>query len=234
MDTYAKKFSGSKAVARYQAKLANRIDRIRHQLELAILLRHATGRVFDCTIGIGRFVRTLPNVTSYEGSDLSPEFVDYVRRMFPEVRCYEGNLLDGIAEPDDAYDCVICLRSLSAIGHLDKILGEMVRIAAPGGLVILDYGRKPITLNLNCEQITVDGANAEAAIAQLSADVVEVARCDALLTRAKRSARLFRVLTGKAGRFIPDRVLRAIETCAAYFFWERQIVVLRKRISSLV
>src|SRR3569833_2956551 len=204
MDAYARKHAGSNAVARYQAKFANRIDRIRHDIEQAFLARHVRGRVFDCTIGIGRFIDGLPGATSYEGLDLSPEFVDYVRHKFPGTRCYEGNLVGGLPAPDNAYDCVICLRSLSAIGHLDAILTDMIRIAAPGGLVIVDYGRKAATLVLNGEHVVVDGANAQDAIARLAAEPIEVLRCDALLTRIKKSSRLFRLVTGPRGRIIPD------------------------------
>jgi ubiquinone/menaquinone biosynthesis C-methylase UbiE len=229
MDAYARKHAGSNAVARYQAKFANRIDRIRHDIEQVFLARHVRGRVFDCTIGIGRFIGGLPEATSYEGLDLSPEFVEHVRSKFPGTRCYEGNLVGGIPEPDNAYDCVICLRSLSAIGHLDAILAGMIRITAPGGLVIVDYGRKAAALVLNGESVVVDGANAQDAIARLAADPVEVLCCDALLTRIKKSSRLFRLVTGPLGRIIPDSVLRLVERCATPLFWERQIVVLRKR-----
>jgi SAM-dependent methyltransferase len=229
MDVYARKHAGSGAVARYQAKFANRIDGIRHDIEQGFLARHARGRLFDCTIGIGRFIGTLPNVTSYEGLDLSPEFIDHVRRTFPGTHCYEGNLISGIPESNNSYDCVICLRSLSAIGHLDSILADLMRIAAPGGVVIVDYGRKPNTLILNGESVVVDGASAEDAVARLPADVVEILRCDALLTRVKRSTRLFRLLTGPLGRLLPDALIRFAESCATPFFWERQIVVLRKR-----
>jgi SAM-dependent methyltransferase len=229
MTVYATKFQGTDSVLRYQRKLDNRIDRIRHAFELDVLRRHAAGGLFDCTIGTGRFIGALPRVTAYSGFDLSWEFIDYIKAIFPGVTSAQGNLVNGIPEPSDRYDCTICLRSLSAIGHLEAILSEMVRIVRPGGIVIFDYGRRATSQVLNGQTVIVDGEDVEAAIGRLNADVVEIVKCDALLTRIKKSPRAFRWFTAGAGSRIPDAYLSAAERALVPLFWERQIVVLRKR-----
>jgi SAM-dependent methyltransferase len=228
MTDYAAKFQGGDAVARYKRKLDNRFEISRHRLEHRLLSRYASGRVFDCTIGVGRFIGTLPRVASYTGLDISGEFVDYVNANFPGTHARQGDLTAGIPEPTDTYDCVICLRSLSAIGQIEAILQEMVRIAKPGGFVIADYGRKPTKTEIGGKTVAVDGENLDAALAGLPARLVERVACDALTTRIKRSARLFRLLNGSLGGLVPEAALSAADRLLAPLLWERQIVVLQK------
>jgi ubiquinone/menaquinone biosynthesis C-methylase UbiE len=229
VDTYAKKFAGSRAVARYHAKFDNHIERMRHAFEHAVLQRHMHGRLFDCTIGTGRFIGTLSRVGSYSGLDLSVEFVEHVKASFPSIAVRQGDLRQGIPEPANSYDSVMCLRSLSAIGHLDAILPEMIRIVRPGGVVIFDYGRYPTSQVLNGETFVIDGEDVESALARLEADVVQVIKCDALLTRIKKSRRAYRWIASDMGRLVPHSVLLAVEGALVPWFWERQIIVLRKR-----
>lgn len=226
---YAQKHQGGDAVARYQRKLSNRIDRIRHGIELDLLRRHARGHLFDCTLGTGRFVGLLPGVSAYSGTDISAEFVAHVQASHPDVEARVGDLTKGIDAPDSAYDCVICLRSLSGIGHLATILPEMVRITRPGGTIVLDYGRKAVEVVLNGQRTVLDGEDLDGVLSRLDADIVERRHCDAVLTRIKRVPRLFRLLNGRFGRFVPDAFLVALERAVAPMLWERQIIVLRKR-----
>jgi len=229
MDVYGGKHQGSQAVERYWRKLSNRIDRLRHGIEHDVLSVHAYGAVFDCTIGVGRFLGTLPKVTSESGMDISEEFVSHVREAHQNVMAVTGDLSVGIAEPDNRFDTVICLRSLSAIGGLAAILPDMVRIAKPGGHVIVDYGRRPVTVTLNGQAVTTDGEDFDGIVRDLNADTVARVFCDGLLTRLKRRGRIFRFFTQGPGRYIPDSMLLGLERMAVPLFWERQIVVLRKR-----
>lgn len=228
MAVYATKFQGAESVARYQRKLGNRIDRLRHRIERDFLARHAAGDLFDCTIGIGRFIGTLPNVRSYSGLDLSREFVEHVRQSHQDVRAYVGDLTKQIDEPDNRFDCVICLRSLSAIGSTRAIVREMVRIARSGGLIILDYGRKPSRATLNGQDVIVDGDDIEAVLAEAGVEIMDRCRCDALLTRVKKHNRAFRFFDKGLGSRIPASLLLAGESLAVGILWERQIIVARK------
>jgi SAM-dependent methyltransferase len=228
MAVYATKFQGAGSVARYQRKLGNRIDRLRHEIERDFLARHAAGDLFDCTIGVGRFIGTLPKVRSYSGLDLSQEFVEYVRQEHQDVRAYVGDLTQAIDEPNDRFDSVICLRSLSAIGSTDTIVREIVRITRPGGLIILDYGRRPSRATLNGQDVVIDGEDIDAILATAGVDVIDRCRCDALLTRLKKRTRVFRFFDKGVGSHIPAPILRALETLTASVLWERQILVARK------
>jgi len=228
MAVYASKFQGAESVARYQRKLGNRIDLLRHDIERDFLARHAAGDLFDCTIGVGRFIGTLPQVWSYSGLDLSQEFVEYVQQSHQGVRAYVGDLTRAIDERDDSFDCVICLRSLSAIGSTRAIVREMARITRPGGLVILDYGRKPSRGMLNGEEVVIDGEDIDAALSAAGIDVIDRCRCDALLTRMKKRARVFKFFDKGLGSRIPASLLLAAESLASGALWERQIIVARK------
>jgi SAM-dependent methyltransferase len=227
---YARVFQGGDAVARYFRKLDNRIDRLRDAWEAEIFGARLRGRLFDCTIGVGRFIGRLPHVTTYSGMDLSPEFVSFVRSRYPRVEAQVGDLTQGIRQADDAYDSVLCLRSLSAIGCVDRILREMVRIARPGGLIAFDYGRRPRRgFRIKGEQVSIDAEDIEPVLAALDVDVFERVHVDGILARLKARLRIFRFLNGPYGRCVPNIALRAAERAAAPLLWQREIIFLRKR-----
>jgi SAM-dependent methyltransferase len=225
---YAMLHQGADAVARYQRKLDNRLDHLRHQIELDILASRLSGTVFDCTIGIGRFIGRLPNVVRYDGMDLSNEFVDFVRSTYPNSSAFVGNLLDPLLLPDAAYDNVVCLRSLSGIGNLAKVIPEMVRVTRPGGLIVLDYGRRASVTNVKGVRTVIDGDRIEEVLKEVDASVVERIYVDAILTRAKMYNRVFRFLNGSRGSLISDNFLLLFERFAVPILWQRQILVLRR------
>jgi len=226
---YARVHQGGDAVARYIRKLDNRIDVLRHNEELSILGRWLRGRVFDCTIGVGRFVGRLPGVSSYDGMDLSAEFVDFVSQQYPQVRAKVADLTAGIPERDGRFDAVLCLRSLSAIGQVNRILREMLRVARPGGIVVVDYGRRARPrARVRGEHVAIDSEDFDGAIAESGAEVAARYRVDAVLTRAKVRLRIFRFLNGRLGWLVPDWALMLAERCLSPLLWQRQIVVLRK------
>ncbi|RXZ33753.1 methyltransferase domain-containing protein [Oxalobacteraceae bacterium CAVE-383] len=225
---YAQLFQGSEAVARYQRKLSNRIDILRDKIERDILASRLKGNVFDCTIGVGRFIGKLPNVTAYDGMDLSSEFVEYVRQLHPSGKLFTADLSQPIPLSTGSYDNVLCLRSLSGIGRLATILPEMLRITRSGGLLIFDYGRKRTISHVKGEMTVLDGDDLEGVIKTLDAKEIERIRVDAALTRAKIHARLFRFLTGSRGHVVSDKLLLQAERVTAPMFWQRQIIILRR------
>lgn len=227
-ERYARLHQGTDAVARYLRKLDNRMDRLRDGIEADLLARWLRGTVLDCTIGIGRFIGRLPHVARYDGLDLSAEFVEHVRTTFPGTHAVTGDLLVGIPFPDASYDGVLCLRSLSGIGHLSTVLPEMVRVARPGGLVVFDYGRKATTTRVKGVPTVVDGEDLEAAIRSLDATLMERVYVDAVLTRAKARPSVFRFLNGPRGQHVPDAWLLRLERRLVPALWQRQIVVLRR------
>lgn len=226
---YAQLFQGNDAVARYQRKLANRIDILRDEIEIQILAPLLEGSVFDCTIGIGRLIGRLPKVTRYDGMDLSAEFVEHVRRLHPDGRVFTADLSTGIPVTAESYDNVLCMRSLSGIGMLATILPEMLRVTKRGGLLIFDYGRKPATIKVKGHVTVLDGDDLEGILKTLETTEFSRVRVDAALTRAKIHNRVFRFLTGDHGGVISDATLLWAERLTAPLFWQRQIIVLRRQ-----
>jgi len=225
---YAQLFQGAEAVVRYQRKLGNRIDILRDKIERDLLAERLQGSLFDCTIGVGRFIGKLPRVTSYDGMDLSAEFVEHVQQLHPPGKFFTADLSQPIPLPSDSYDNVLCLRSLSGIGRLASILPEMLRITKPGGLLIFDYGRKRTISHVKGEMTVLDGDDLEGILKTLDATEVERIKVDAVLTRAKISARCFRYLTGPRGHWVSDQRLLQAERLSAPFFWQRQIIILQR------
>lgn len=228
-DRYAQLFQGSEAVARYQRKLGNRIDLLRDEIETQILARVLEGSVFDCTVGVGRFIGRLPKVTRYDGMDLSEEFVEHVRGLHPQGRLFTSDLTQPIPLASASYDNLLCLRSLSGIGRLATILPEMLRIVRPGGLLVIDYGRKPTVSHVKGVMSVLDGDDLEGVLKGLEAVVEERIHVDAALTRAKIYARVFRFLTGPRGKMVSDAALLRAERLTAPLLWQRQIIVLRRK-----
>lgn len=227
---YARAHQGSDAVARYFRKLGNRIDVLRDDQEKSILSTWLVGRLFDCTIGVGRFVGRLPGVTEYCGMDLSPQFIEFIGERYPDVKADVADLMRGIPHADHSFDCVICLRSLSAIGDVERILREMVRVVRLGGIVVVDYGRSARPgFRVSGEKVPLDSEDFEAALRAVDAEIVRRYRVDGVLTRLKTRLRIFRFLTGPRGRIVPDWLLMLTERCLAPLLWQRQIVVLSKR-----
>jgi SAM-dependent methyltransferase len=225
---YAQLHQGADAVARYERKLGNRIDVLRDEIEVQTLAPLLKGTLFDCTIGIGRLIGRMPGVTRYDGMDLSAEFVEHVRQKYPAANLQTGDLTAGIPVEPGSYDNVMCLRSLSGIGGLAKILPDMLRVVRPGGLMVFDYGRKPTLTVVKGQKMILDGDDLAAVLKQLDASVVTRVRLDAALTRAKIYIRVFRFLTGPRGGMISDQMLLKIERLTAPLFWQREIIVLRK------
>lgn len=138
---YGEWFGRDGAAAKHLRKFGFRIDRMRHEVELRVLRRYASGRLFDASVGIGRFIGHLPRVDEYVAQDFSEPQVEYIRETYPEVRTQRGDLLVGIAEPDDAYDTVLCTRTLHALPAA-KVFPELARITRPGGLILVTFPLK--------------------------------------------------------------------------------------------
>ncbi|WP_246663221.1 methyltransferase domain-containing protein [Rhizobium sp. WL3] len=186
--------------------------------------------MFDCTIGIGRFIGHLPRVTRYDGMDLSEEFVGFVREAHPDSEVVVGDLLAQLPLENGAYDNAVCLRSLSGIGSLHVILPEMIRVVRPGGLIVIDYGRRATVTNVKGIRTVLDGDDLDGIIATLDASVTERIYVDALLARVKAYNRVFRFINGPRGRLISDQRLIKMDRILTSWLWQRQIVVLRKNL----
>jgi SAM-dependent methyltransferase len=227
---YAGTFLAADRVAKYERKFNNRIDMIRHCIEVNLLSRLAAGRLFDCSVGSGRFIPELPAVTSYEGMDYSPAFLDLVRAKYPQVQVQRGDLLQGIPAASGEFDIVLCLRTLAEMANLDQILVEMTRLAKPGGLVVFDYGRR-VERSPEPSPDPGPGHYDIMEIAQrLPVSVVGRHQLDSWLVVAVKSRKKMYRLFHHPLNLIPNLAYQTLELGLSKISWSRMLYVLRKNI----
>jgi demethylmenaquinone methyltransferase / 2-methoxy-6-polyprenyl-1,4-benzoquinol methylase len=70
------------------------------------------------------------------GSDFAPAMLEIARRKAPGLRFEEGDALE-LAHPDDSFDAVTVGFGARNFADLDRGLGEMTRVARPGGRVVV-------------------------------------------------------------------------------------------------
>ena len=223
--TYSDRFSQASAASDYRRKLSRGVERLRHSIELDILAKSARGDLFDCSIATGRFVGRLPHVQSYAGMDYSMEFLSFVAAEFPEVSTNHGDLHDGIAQPDNRFDTVLCLRTLSSLQIATAVVPEMARITRSGGRVIFDYGSRPQRLVLKGEEVTVDSENIPRLLSSLSLSGYKRIALDGLLNRLKWSSLLYRGANRLIDQPLGASVLLSAEKLAGSLMPQRYLYI---------
>jgi len=229
MNKYSERFSDRDIIDVYLNKFKHKIDRIRHTIELNLLKKYAYGDCFDCSIGTGRFVNQLLGVKSYCGMDYSLEFVNYIRKTFPDVEVIEGDLVRGIEAPDERYDTTLCIRTLFALDKADEIVGEMARITKRGGLVIFDYGKKSTLTELG-EGTMIDASryNIGRIIKEVDLTIVATHRLDSCFIRAIKTNRLWSLVFHSRFNIIGDSFYLFIEKFLSRLNGNRKLYVLGK------
>lgn len=100
----------------------------------------ARGRVLEVAVGTGRSLPYYSRDVSLVGIDLSPEMLAIARTRAAEARV-DADLRQGDAEAlpfeDSSFDTVVCALALCSIPRPQVALGEMARVVAPGGSVVL-------------------------------------------------------------------------------------------------
>lgn len=224
---YGQEFMSPDAADRYLRKFDNPLERIRHGHEVELLDRFVAGNVFDCSIATGRFVGEFPNARSFTGMDYSEEFLSYLRRRHPDVPTMWGDLRKGIPQPDDRYDATICLRTLSALGHIELIVAEMARITRPGGLVVFDYGTSLRKYTTAAGDTVLDGESPEAAIRAAGLEGTRRLPLDGVTVLVKRLPVLFWLLSRLAANRYVYHALGRIERFSANLRSDRFLYVAR-------
>jgi 2-polyprenyl-3-methyl-5-hydroxy-6-metoxy-1,4-benzoquinol methylase len=212
---YSNQFIEDSQVAKYEHKFTRKIDIVRHRIECQIVRRHATGNLYDCSVGHGRFISELPDVQTYSAMDYSEAFTRYIKTHHPQVTVKKGDLLKGIEEPDDRYDTVLCIRTIAGLGNAAQIIGEMVRIARPGGVIIFDYDRK-------------DKKSTAEILAAHSLTIVKAAQIDSSFSMAiKHHPKLSKWFNHRFN-FIPLFIYAALERVLGMLSGERILYIARK------
>jgi ubiquinone/menaquinone biosynthesis C-methylase UbiE len=104
------------------------------------------GAVLDLGSGTGAFafaVRDVTKTTQVLGIDLSPEYVGYASRKSADARVrFEVGDAQALHQPDGSFDRVVSLLVLNFVPDPRRAVGEMIRVAKPGGIVssaVWDY-----------------------------------------------------------------------------------------------
>jgi dolichol-phosphate mannosyltransferase len=95
-------------------------------------------RILDIGCGSSRIVQSLPQAV---GLDMQLRKLRWLRA--PGRQLVQASLMD-LPFPDGAFDCVICSEVIEHIPREQITLTDMVRVLAPGGILVLgtpDYGR---------------------------------------------------------------------------------------------
>ncbi|MDX1975769.1 MAG: class I SAM-dependent methyltransferase [Rickettsiales bacterium] len=136
---YIRHFSDKNVAKSYAKKFNSRIERLRHLCEVAAVKPLLKGKLLDCSVGTGRFIKHLDKVTDFYASDTSPAFIAYINRNYPFVETKLGDLRAPLDYASESFDSVFSMRTLFAIGPIGTALHEMERICKPGGVFIFDY-----------------------------------------------------------------------------------------------
>jgi SAM-dependent methyltransferase len=94
------------------------------------------GRFLDAGCGPGGNGAWLADRGTVVGVDLAAEALKLVRTRHPQVLATRGSL-DHLPFPDACFDVVLCLTVLYTVLDDGAALGELARVVAPGGAVLL-------------------------------------------------------------------------------------------------
>ena len=103
----------------------------------------AHGRTLDVAVGTGRNLEHYRAEVTISGVDVSPAMLAIARRRADDLG-RRVDLREGDAEnlpfPDASFDTVVCALALCTIPRPVAAVGEMRRVLAPGGrLLLLDH-----------------------------------------------------------------------------------------------
>jgi SAM-dependent methyltransferase len=162
---------------------------LRSYLPLAVLAERegvnlrSSIKVLDFGCGVGRqllhFCRDYPSPT-YFACDVHPQYLQFLRRAYPQVTTYTSSFVPPLAYNDNQFDMVY---SVSVFSHLhpdDHVpwLKELSRVVRPGGYAFLTI--EGATAMRRRMAAKVWRENPDSAVAQLEHDGVRFAEYDDL------------------------------------------------------
>jgi len=118
--------------------------RVRRQRVLE-LFDKAGGTVLDVGCGPAEMVQSLLSLgCKFWGVDPSPRMIEICRTRFGAIE--NVNFVVGEAGqlnyPDEFFDAVLCMGVIDGLKNLDQVLAEIIRVAKPGGTVIITFANR--------------------------------------------------------------------------------------------
>jgi SAM-dependent methyltransferase len=102
-----------------------------------LLAAAPAGRALDAACGTGRHARTLIDLGhTVSGIDLTPEMLERARVNVPEASFTVGDLRE-LPFADASFDLVVCGLALAHLPSLGGAVGELGRVLASGGRLIV-------------------------------------------------------------------------------------------------
>ena len=99
------------------------------------------GRILDVATGTGEFIkllgRSFDNFTEGVGIDPTGARIEAAAQDADERLKFEIGDGEKLLFEDGSFDTVAIRHSLHHLEHIDKVLGEMIRVLKPGGLMII-------------------------------------------------------------------------------------------------
>lgn len=125
-------------------KIARDYDRMNHLMTLGLdrlwrrrAVRGLHGNVLDVACGTGDMVvELLKHGCTVTGVDLSEDMMAIARQKAPAATFMLADA-EHLPFPDGSFDAVTCAFGVRNFVHLEKGLGEMLRVLKPGGRMVI-------------------------------------------------------------------------------------------------
>lgn len=108
------------------------------------LLAGRAGRLLDlgCHGGYLTNIIIQASGAAVTGIDISPAAVAYAQTHVPAAQFVVGDIQDGLPFPDGSFATVTAFDVLEHVPYLDRVLREVRRVLAPGGLFVVGVPRE--------------------------------------------------------------------------------------------
>ena len=115
----------------------NPIVAIEQPVVWSLLEAAPAGRALDAACGTGRHTRRLVELGhEVTGVDITPEMLERAAAGVPDARFHEADLRR-LPFDDASFDLVVCGLALSHLPELEPAAGELARVLAPSGSMVL-------------------------------------------------------------------------------------------------
>jgi predicted TPR repeat methyltransferase len=110
----------------------------------ALLKAHGVpdgGPILDACCGTGLAGRKLREAgfTRVVGFDISLASIEEARRSAVYERVFKQDMNARLDSPDDTFDAVLCIGSMTYADSAEQLLREFCRVARPGGIVLFTH-----------------------------------------------------------------------------------------------